>query len=182
MTVFIFIFLCYCWETVAPSWHVEDWRLSPVLSEQHFTLWKHVAATEYSRTAHAGEWILAQVWLSVLQTAEWQSRVNRTLSVVTSTALIPFQRGAHIHSLGQSVVRNLTCGHHRARRQKQHICEIRVQRRYKETASQSPTQNDCHGLHHGWNMTWENKTTTCRRGSILFKLDSLAVFKWDRMM
>lgn len=54
------------------------------------------------------------------------SHLKMMLSATTWTALILFQRGACICSLGQNVVECLKCGHHRACHQNQHSCEIRV--------------------------------------------------------
>lgn len=95
----------------------------------------------------------------------WQ----RMLNVKTSTALILFQRGARIRSLGQNAVGCLRCGDHRVCQQNQHSCEIRVQGHYKETTSHFQHKiTNCHGTHYERDTQWENKT---KRFVIIFNTE-----------
>ncbi len=101
------------------------------------------------------------------------------LSVITSTALILFQRGARIRSLGQRAVGCLRCGHRRARQQNQHSCEIRVQRHYKETTSHFQHKiTNCHGTHYEWYTQRGNKT---KRFGIILNL-KVKLYAHDQMV
>lgn len=69
-----------------------------------------------------------------------------------STALISFQREACLHSLGQSVVGCLRCGHRRACQQYQHSCENRDTTKRPHNFNNKKITN-CHNVQLWWEHT-----------------------------
>lgn len=84
-----------------------------------------------------------------------------------STALISFQREACLHSLGQSVVGCLRCGHRRACQQYQHSCENRDITKRPHNFNNKKITN-CHNVQ----LWWEH--TAGKQSDVIFYMRKLS--------